>query len=100
MITLEDRKFLLDQMQNGDMRRAKEHYKKATGRSISISYLSMFIHGDKPVTGAIVGSHQPGDIYAAIAAAISERLDRQKKIETLVSRIKESTMQASRSATV
>lgn len=87
-------------MQNGDIKRARDHYKKATGRSISISYLSMFINGDKPVTGNIPGSHQPQDMYAAIAAAINERQDRQKQLENLVLRIKESTVQASRAATV
>lgn len=87
-------------MENGDIKRAREHYVKATGRSISVSYLSMFINGDKPVTGNVPGSHQPDDMYAAIASAINERHERQLKLESLVLRIKESTVQASRAATV
>jgi hypothetical protein len=98
MIKQDDRDTVKAQMIDGDYQVAQKIYQKNTGRTISQTYLCMFITGRKPATGKRPGSHQPSDMYQAICEAIEERLEAQKRIDKLAKSIRASTIEAAQAA--
>ena len=100
MITQEQRQTLLNLIKPGDYDRARGIYRQNTGRDISVMYLWKFIKGDKPVTGLRPGSHQPQDMYRAIAESITARLAREARLHQMIDQINQSTLAAAQAAAV
>lgn len=94
MITQEHRDELRKLLKRGDIPRAALLYEQNTGRSISNSNMELFIKGERKNYGDKPGSHQPADMYKAIAQAISERMLREERLQKLVEDIRESTIAA------
>ncbi len=79
-------------MMRGDIPRAKVIYRTKTGKIISNNYIQAFIAGSRINLGR--GLHKPEDIYAAVADAIMERLEKQRRLQHLVDEISASTKAA------
>lgn len=100
MIKQEDRDLVKDKMIDGDYKEAQIIYQKLTGRTISQTYLCMFITGRKPATGKRTGSHQPEDMYQALCQAIQNRLDAQKRLDHIAASIRASTIETNQTAAI
>lgn len=98
MIKQEDRDTLNNLIMRGDIPRAADIYRKNTNRGISNHSLEKFIKGERKNYGDKPGTHQPEDMYNAIAQAIAERLQRAKRLQKLVDDIRESTIEAAAAA--
>lgn len=98
MVNSEYREAALHRLKRGDIKRSREIYMERFSRKISVSYIEMFIKGEKPVTGEKPGSHQPQDIYQAICEAIFEREAREARRAKMAEKIRKSTLEASRAA--
>lgn len=73
MIDTEQIDALAAQLQPGDLVGAVKIYEKIAYRQISTSILQKFIRRRHPFTGRRPGSHQPIDMYRAIAQAVAQR---------------------------
>lgn len=82
----------------GDIPRAALIYLQNTKRSISDHTLEKFIKGERKNYGDKPGSHQPDEMYRAIAQAIAERQQRENRLQKLVDDIRESTIAAAAAA--
>lgn len=100
MITREQRQLLRQQIKTGDYDRAGSIYLANTGREISTIYIWKFINGHKPVSGRLPGSHQPEDIYRAVAEAITARIAREARLHQMIDQINQSTLAAAQAAAV
>lgn len=100
MVTQEQRAELMKMLKRGDIARARVLYMINTGRLIAENSLEKFIKGDRPFSGARPGSHQPEEMFRAIAQAVSERHDREKRINTLAADILASTIEAANAAAI
>jgi len=100
MIKQEDRDKLKKMMIRGDIARAKTIYRVNTGRIISEKTLQKFISGERKNLGLDPAAHQPAEMYKSLAQAVSERHDREKRLNTLAADILASTIEATQSAAV
>lgn len=85
-------------MSHGDIPAAVAEYRTLTDRDVSHTTLQKFIEGTRQFNGAKPGSHQPEDLYAAIANVVKARMDRAARKTALVERIRESTISAASAA--
>lgn len=83
-------------MVRGDIPRAKVIYRTQTGKIISENYIQAFMSGTRKALGG--GLHQPEHIYAAVAEAVKERIEKQKRLQNLVDEISASTKAAAAAA--
>lgn len=100
MINREQREHLRQYVATGDYDNAAKIYLANTGREISTIYVWMFVNGHKPVTGRKPGSHQPEDIYRAVAEAIAARIEREALLSKMIEQINQSTLAAAQAAAV
>ena len=100
MIKQQYRDKLRDLLIPGDLPCAARLYTKETGRSISSETLRKFVHGDRQNTGRNSGAHQPDDMFRIIARVITERHEREKRLNNLAADILASTIEANQAAAV
>ena len=81
----------------GDIQRAMQIYQADTGRLLSERSMQAFLQGTR-YQGIRPGSHQPVDMYRAIAKAVAERQEREKRLNALVKDIRRSTFEAAQAA--
>lgn len=78
MIHQSERDALAQQIKKGDYQVASNIYQEMHMRYVNRRYLQRFIEGKNQCTGARAGSHQPLDMYKAVAEAIRQRLERDQ----------------------
>lgn len=93
MVKTEDLMALRSVTQRGDIQRALQIYAQETGRPLSERSMQAFLQGTR-YHGIRPGSHQPVDMYRAIAKAVAERQERERRLNALVKDIRRSTFEA------
>lgn len=79
MIDQEIRTALLQKTIGSDFEAAAQIYEKNTKRPIYPRYLDKFLRGERNPTGRHPASHDPGQMFAAIAEAVAERQRRERQ---------------------
>lgn len=79
MIHNEQRAALAAQLVKGDLIQAVKIYEKIAKRKIHRSMLEKFVENLHPFRGDAPGSHDPLQMYQAIAQAIAERQQRERE---------------------
>lgn len=83
MISSEQKEALSKRVVGGasDYNNAAEIYQALTGLSITPRYLYKFITGERKVTGAKPGSHNPVDLYEALVEAVTRREKKESEMK-------------------
>ena len=99
MITQDQRDELKKLSIRGDIQRAVVIYNKNTGREIGIRAMQKFVTGERKNTGINRRAHQPLELYRAMAQAIAERLEKEKRMQNMLADIRRFTIEAAVQAT-
>lgn len=79
MIHQSERDALRTQIKKGDYEVAAKIYKDKHIRQVGRRYLQRFMEGLNNPSGTRPGSHQPIDMYEAVAQAVRERIQRENE---------------------